>query len=73
MLDLARLAAVSVVLVIPGTVFVLPASRMAGPASQSELVEGFDSQSSLRADDCRPGGFGRTPIFPENTASLALH
>ena len=37
MLDLARLAAMSLVLVIPGTVFVLPGQPYGLPASQSEL------------------------------------
>jgi hypothetical protein len=37
-LDLACLAAVFVVPVIPGTVFVLPGQPYGRPASQSELV-----------------------------------
>ena len=46
MLDLARLTAVFVVLVIPGRVSCCQASRVADRVGQSELVGGFDRESS---------------------------
>jgi hypothetical protein len=41
---------------------------MAGPASQSELVEGFDSESSLRADD-----YPKITHKPESTPKILDH